>query len=101
MYKSPIEIIYGDMQTKLESDVFNIIQNYGVDVDKDELIRALQYDRGQYDNGYRDGYRDGIKKFIKYLEEHSFLCDPGNMWSFQAIDADELDDFAEEFLEGE
>ena len=100
MYKSPIEIIHGEMQTKLENDILNVVQNYNIVVDKDELVRAMQYDRGQYNKGYRDGYCDGVKKFIKYLEEHSFLCDPGNMWSFQAIDTDELDDFAEEFLEG-
>ena len=32
-----------------------------VSVDKDELIRALQYDRGQYEKGYEDGKRDSVR----------------------------------------
>jgi hypothetical protein len=54
MYKSPIEVIYGQMQTQLEGDIFRTVQNYGINVDKDELIKALAYDRNQYDVGYRD-----------------------------------------------
>jgi hypothetical protein len=54
MYKSPIEVIYGPMQTQIEGDVFRAVQSYGITVDKDELIKALAYDRNQYDAGYRD-----------------------------------------------
>jgi hypothetical protein len=55
MYKSPIEIIYGQMQTQMEGDILRAVQNYGINVDKEELIRALQYDRDQYHKGFRDG----------------------------------------------
>ena len=58
MYESPITIVYGDIQTEFkketESLVFRCVQNVGVDVDKDELIKALGYDRDQYDKGYAD-----------------------------------------------
>ncbi len=54
MYKSPIDIIYGQMETQLEGTVLKAVQNVGVDVDKEELIRALQYDRHQYSKGYHD-----------------------------------------------
>jgi hypothetical protein len=30
-----------------------------INVDREELLNALQYDRGQYEKGYRDGQRDG------------------------------------------
>ena len=56
MYKSPIDIIYGQMQTQIEGDILKAVQSYGINVDKDELIRALEYDRDQYDKGYADGY---------------------------------------------
>ncbi len=54
MYKSPIELVYGSCQTQLEGEVMRAIQNVGVNVDKEELLRALQYDRNQYDEGYQD-----------------------------------------------
>lgn len=41
---------------------------------------------------------DGTRKFAEYLKEHSFMCDPGNGFSFDAIDVDELDDYVKEFL---
>lgn len=56
-YKSPVDVIYQGFQTKLEGDIFEAIQSYGVDVDKDELIKALQYDRDQYRKGFEDGSR--------------------------------------------
>lgn len=54
MYKSPIEILYGELETKIEKDIMRATQSYGINVDKAELIRALQYDRNQYEKGYED-----------------------------------------------
>ena len=54
MYESPIDIIYSEMQTKLEGKVFKAVQNVGINVNKDELIKALSYDRHQYEKGYAD-----------------------------------------------
>jgi hypothetical protein len=61
MYKSPIDIVYGQMETQLEGHIMKAVQNVHVNVDKDELLRALQYDRGQYKKGYEDGKRDAQK----------------------------------------
>lgn len=55
MYKSPIEIFQTSIEYQLENDIMNMIQKYGITVDKDELLRALRYDRDQYDKGYSDG----------------------------------------------
>lgn len=64
-YQSPIEIFMSpaEMATAIERDrdnqVFKAIctevQKIGITVDKDELIRALKYDRNQYQEGYRAG----------------------------------------------
>lgn len=59
-YKSPIEIIYGEMIHKLENEVFTAVQNIGINVDKDELIKALQYDRDQYRTGYSDAMINAV-----------------------------------------
>ena len=53
-YQSPIELITGQMNLLLESEICKAVQNVGVNVDKDELLKALQYDRGQYQKGYND-----------------------------------------------
>ena len=54
MYQSPIEFITIQLNTQIEDGIYKAVQKYGVKVDKDELIKALQYDRGQYQKGYND-----------------------------------------------
>lgn len=62
-YESPINLVIGqfrmEQEKRIEGEVFKAIQEYGITIDKEELIRALQYDRGQYDKGYEDGYDEG------------------------------------------
>lgn len=48
---------------------------------------------------YTQIYRNGVVAFAKYLKERSFLCDSNDWHSFQAIDADDLDDWVKDFLE--
>lgn len=50
-------------------------------------------------DAYGRGRTDGVRKFADYLKKQSFNCDPGNGFSFDAIDVDELDDYVKEFLE--
>lgn len=52
-YEAPIKIIMQEMQALQENQVYQAIQNIGVDVDKEELLKALSYDRNQYEKGYR------------------------------------------------
>lgn len=61
-YDSPITMIASQMETKIEADTMSVIQHYGIDVNKDELIKALNYDRGQYDQGFQAGYQAGYEK---------------------------------------
>ena len=56
MYESPIELVYhGKPQWKIDEEILQYIQEMGINVDREELIKALAYDRGQYDKGYKDG----------------------------------------------
>lgn len=73
MYESPIEIIQRDIangiQAKMENDICNVICSYGINVNRDELIKALNYDRQQYEKGYRDACnRPG------YFNTHQVAC---------------------------
>lgn len=60
MYNSPIKI-FEHAQTiseLIEKDadeyIYKAVLSLNIDVDKDELIKALRYDREQYDKGYHD-----------------------------------------------
>lgn len=60
MYKSPIDIICSQMRTTFENDVVKAVRGVGINVDKEELVRALKYDRDQYNAGYTDGKLDAV-----------------------------------------
>ena len=85
-WESPITKIYGDIHNEIvrqdeENYMCVIKQAIGYEVDKEELIKALQYDREQYDKGYNDGARETfvelleqIKAEIEKLEYQDFDC---------------------------
>ena len=84
-YRSPVEIYTTQMMVNFESDLENNIlkaaQGVGIDVNKDELIKALQYDRDQYDKGYKDGSNNMRKHIISRLvnRQREYL-DSYNEW---------------------
>lgn len=54
-YQSPVQLLQSRLATEIDDNILKAVHNVGVEVDKDELIRALQYDRGQYAAGYLAG----------------------------------------------
>lgn len=80
-WKSPNELIQLDLETKMTECVVETIQRMGINVDKDELIKALQYDRHQYVKGYADGINDSkiIRcKECKHRDPEDKKCDCGH-----------------------
>ena len=67
-YKSPVEIYHKQLETELVGNLVNVVGSYGFNIDEAELIRALQYDRNQYDLGYEAGYKAAINNV------HVLLC---------------------------
>ena len=61
-YQSPIQQYVDDMTMRMENNVCTAVQKVGIHVDKEELIKALRYDRQQYDKGYADGYSKGYEQ---------------------------------------
>jgi len=53
-YKSPIEMIVEDVHIKIENDIVKAVQNYDIKVDREELAKALAYDRDQYSKGFAE-----------------------------------------------
>lgn len=60
MYESPIKVIQGELETQLEGEILKAVRRVDVTVDRDELIRALRYDREQYQKGFADASRDAV-----------------------------------------
>ena len=78
-YKSPIEIITSEVEAKMEGDIMTAIQRYGINVDKEELLKALRYDRDQYAKGYADAKNDlagaiHAQKIVSFLESRPCVC---------------------------
>lgn len=72
MYESPIEVfttqmdgILERMQKQQEEYIYQSVLNVGVDVNKEELVKALLYDRDQYDKGYQDGIEEFAEKLLE------------------------------------
>lgn len=62
-YESPIAIdhmvenIVEETETEIDKLTYKAIMKVGVRVDKEELIKALAYDRNQYTKGFNDGLK--------------------------------------------
>ena len=81
MYQSPVELFTTDTMVetlKNETDalIVRAVAHADVKVDRDELIKALQYDREQYEKGFSDGVlyeqerlEGTIRKAIDALEK--------------------------------
>lgn len=77
MYESPIKILQDqiakDFARKIDEEtgkaIYEATQRIGITVDDNELLKALRYDRGQYDKGYDDGFNDGRKAVIAEIIE--------------------------------
>lgn len=68
-YDSPVKIIQQEIATQLDGEIIKCIQKYGIDVDKEELIKALNYDREQFDKGNKVGYIQGITDFYYQIKK--------------------------------
>lgn len=70
-YTSPITEYLGQMRIERENAVFKAIQEFAISVDKDELIKALQYDRDQYRKGFIDGCRGSYDRIIEQVKANT------------------------------
>ena len=66
MYESPLELVCTDIVTKItkETDdmIYSAVQQVYPNINKEELVKALEYDRHQYEKGYDDGYMDALNR---------------------------------------
>lgn len=68
-YTPPASLNLSDFQDAIGDAVVQAIIKIGIRVNREELLKALKYDRGQYKAGYDAGFADG---FIETL--HTVRC---------------------------
>lgn len=82
-YESPISgfvnSIADSIDTQLENDVCNVCMSYGITVNPDELIKALNNDRKQYEKGYLDACRRYGRPVAQWVK--SEVCPSNNVCS--------------------
>ena len=71
-YKSPIEVIAEEARLMQEDNVVRAVQSYGIKVDKQRLIKALEFDLDQYKAGYKDAIKD-MQSFLKGLDNYGII----------------------------
>ncbi len=73
-YKSPIEIYVANVVSEFDGAVMKACQKVHIEVDREELIKALEYDRGQYEKGFKAGLHSAeaipVEWIRKYIEEN-------------------------------
>ena len=80
MYKSPIEMvsqIIHDLNREIvkieEEVVLRAVCDVGISVNKDDLIRALQYDRNQYEAGVIDGLKLADEAIMRFFHSDMIM----------------------------
>lgn len=72
MYESPItrfaEDIMTDIVEREEGYLVESVHRVGFDIDKEELEKALRYDRDQYEKGFHDGRLAASPRWIPCSE---------------------------------
>ena len=72
MYESPISLLVSDMEHQIRDEqercILEAVQRVGVTVDREELEKALAYDRRQYENGYRAALRKFHDRLLEMMD---------------------------------
>lgn len=101
MYNSPVELMITDIQNQIlkqqDEEIYQAVLHYVPNVDREELIRALQYDRDQYEKGYQDGKADAMAELVrckdcKYRVEPTKMCAHPRAIGWDALEPED-DDF--------
>ena len=79
MYESPIKIITGQIKTNYEDGIFRAVQNVGINVDREELLKALEYDRGQFEKGFKEGEKYVLRHLKNLLPEWLYTAIKENL----------------------
>jgi hypothetical protein len=74
MYEPVATFIQNKTESFIEGELLKVTQEMGLDVDREELLKALKYDRGQYEKGFRDGVKSA-QKYGNWYIRSAYLTD--------------------------
>lgn len=76
MWESPIDVINKKLietgkafALEFDNEIMKVVWEAGFNVNKEELAKALAYDRDQYNKGYDEGYNEGWSKGYEIAKE--------------------------------
>lgn len=72
MMKPIIEMVYQGIQTQIEDKTLKTVQSYGINVDKERLVTALEDAKRFYQEGYADGKKDA-REPAHWIEECTWI----------------------------
>ena len=74
MYESPIKLYTMEPIIDWEDEIYKQILKYNIVVDKEELLRALRYDREQYNKGYKDALLERVSDWTISPFDGKLMC---------------------------
>lgn len=97
-YKSPISVEFPDeIVNMMNEGIMRVVCKYRVNVDENELIKALDYDRGQYQQGEWDMFE--LISSAWYGKQVYFLENSGLVYSGVTRKTMQQNEAIDEFLE--
>ena len=97
-YKSPISIEFTDeIVNSINECIMRVVSKYNVNVDENELIKALDYDRDQYQQGEWDMFE--LITSAWYGKQMYFREMSGMVYSRVTCKTMRQDEAIDEFLE--
>ncbi len=78
MYQSPIEVYIeqalNNITEQRDKEICSYItEKMSIQVNREELIHALRYDKYQYDKGYNEGKKEALELYKQALLNTEFL----------------------------
>ncbi len=100
MYESPIDIYVTQLNMRrrefAEKQVLEAVQGVDININREELEKALRYDRDQYKKGYADGVKEFAERFKEEADATEIRTFGGESYTFYTIRDDKLDDIVKE-----
>lgn len=72
MYIPPIILTQRQIEDEIikhtdDTIMYEVQHRLMIDIDKEELIKALNYDRDQYNEGFADGHKAGYRQALEEM----------------------------------
>lgn len=99
MYESPVQLKFNEITTELikkENEMLvRAVQEVVPNVTEEELVKALRYDRGQYEKGFWDGREARDAEIVRCKDcKHGKLGCPEDLvcdyWDSDGLDSNDF-----------